>query len=71
MRKIINDPRLPRDRLYKVSEVANLLGIASATVRKKIVDGEIVATKVNGHWRVSFEEIDRYVHERYDGWDGS
>lgn len=48
-------------KLYTVKEVANILGYAEETVRKKIYSGVIKSTKITGTnaVRISQEEIDR------------
>ena len=50
-------------KLYTVKEVANILGYAEETIRKKIYAGTIKSTKITGTnaVRVDQEEIDRLI----------
>lgn len=44
----------------KVSEVASMLQISEATVRKKIKNNQIVAIKVGNLYRISRDELKNY-----------
>ena len=47
--------------LYTLEEVAKILRVSVATVRRMIDDGELEAIKVRGQWRVRKDILDRYL----------
>lgn len=49
------------DILYTLEEVAKILRVSVATVRRMIDDGELEAIKVRGQWRVRKDVLDRYL----------
>lgn len=49
---------------YTVLEVAKLLGINAQSVRKRIKSGTIEATKLNGAYLISKEEVERVVDKK-------
>jgi excisionase family DNA binding protein len=49
------------DILYTLEEVARILRVSVATVRRMIDDKELEAIKVRGQWRVRKEVLDRYL----------
>lgn len=49
------------DVLYTLEEVAKILRVSVATVRRMIDDGELEAIKVRGQWRVRKDVLDRYL----------
>jgi excisionase family DNA binding protein len=49
------------DVLYTLEEVAKILRVSVATVRRMIDDGELEAIKVRGQWRVRKDILDRYL----------
>ena len=49
---------------YTVLEVAKLLGINAQSVRKRIKSGTIKATKLNGAYLISKEEVERVVDKK-------
>lgn len=51
------------DRLYAANEVAYILGLQTATIQKKCIEGKIVAKKINTMWRITGAEIRRYLAE--------
>ena len=49
------------DILYTIEEVARILRVSVATVRRMIDDKELEAIKVRGQWRVRKVVLDRYL----------
>ena len=49
------------DILYTLEEVARILRVSVATVRRMIDDKELEAIRVRGQWRVRKEVLDRYL----------
>lgn len=45
--------------MYRIAEVAKILGFRERTVRQWIVDGKIKAVKIMSEWRIPEEEIER------------
>ena len=45
--------------MYRITEVAKILGFKERTVRRWIVDGKIKAVKIMSEWRIPEEEIER------------
>jgi excisionase family DNA binding protein len=52
-----------RVELLSPAEVAKRLGMSRSTVLRRIADGELEATKVGSHHRVTLAEFERYNHE--------
>jgi len=52
-----------RVELLSPAEVAKRLGMSRSTVLRRIADGELRATKVGSHHRVTLTEFERYSHE--------
>lgn len=52
-----------RVELLSPAEVAKRLGMSRSTVLRRIADGDLVATKVGTHNRISLAEFERYNHE--------
>ncbi len=52
-----------RVELLSPSEVGKRLGMSRSTVLRRIADGDLVATRVGTHRRVSSAEFERYSHE--------
>ena len=47
--------------MYTLEEVADILRVSTATVRKLIESGELKAKKVRGQWRIRKEDLDAYM----------
>lgn len=45
--------------MYRIAEVAKILGFKERTVRQWIADGKIKAVKIMSEWRIPEEEIER------------
>lgn len=52
-----------RVELLSPAEVAKRLGMSRSTVLRRIADGDLSATKVGSHHRVTLAEFERYSHE--------
>lgn len=52
-----------RVELLSPAEVAKRLGMSRSTVLRRIADGDLLATKVGTHHRVTLAEYERYSHE--------
>lgn len=46
-------------RMYSVTEVAEMLKITTLTVRRKIKDKKIRAVKMGKEWRIDERELER------------
>ena len=51
--------------IYTLEEVAEILKVSVATVRKLIDDKDLKAFKVRGQWRVRKEDLDAYIQNQY------
>jgi len=49
------------EKLYKLSEFANLMGVARITVIKWIKQGKIRAINIHGRWYIPESEYERLV----------
>ena len=49
------------DLVYTIDEVAQLLKVSPATVRRLIDDGQLKAIKVRGQVRIRKEDLDDYL----------
>lgn len=52
-------------RFYSAAEIAEMFNIKVGTVRIWIRTGKLKATKINKRYRVSHQEILRFVNERH------
>lgn len=52
-----------RVELLSPADVAKRLGMSRSTVLRRIADGDLKATKVGSHHRVTLAEFERYNHE--------
>lgn len=48
-------------KFYTVNEAAVFFSISPRTIRRMIKDGELIAVKIRSEYRISQEEIDRYI----------
>ena len=48
-------------KFYTIEEVADILRVNPATVRKLIESGELGATRVGRQYRISQEALDDYI----------
>jgi excisionase family DNA binding protein len=51
------------DRLYAPVEVAHIIGLTQGTIQNQCRTGQIEARKVGGGWRITKEEVKRYMDE--------
>ena len=54
---IVNDIKL-----YDVKEVAEMLKSTEATIRVYFREGTLKGRKINGRWRVSEENLNRFIN---------
>jgi len=52
---------------FRVPEVAELLDMSETTIRRKLRAGDIPGVKLNGGWRVSRAELERWWREKGGG----
>ena len=45
--------------MYRIREVAKMLGFTERAVRQWIIDGRIKAVKIMSEWRIPEEEVER------------
>jgi excisionase family DNA binding protein len=55
----------PDNPLYKVSEVAKMLGVKPWSVRQWIKEDKIKATQINKQWRIPRAEVSRIANEKW------
>ena len=53
--------------MLSLREVADRLGVSEMTVRRLVKRGELVAVRVGGQYRISEENLQRYISERQTG----
>lgn len=56
-----NASRLGSIRLYRLSELEPVLGVKSRTIQSYIKSGSLKGVKIGGSWRVSEEELKRFI----------
>lgn len=56
---IRGNPPLPR--LFTVAQIADLLGVSTKTVRRRIVEGKLLAHRVGRQVRISEDDYRNYV----------
>ena len=49
--------------LFTIKEVAKMFGVAEVTIKKLVENGDIKAIYMNQNARISYVEIDRFLHE--------
>lgn len=49
------------ERLLRVKEVAQSLGVSSGTIYSLIYSGELRPTRVGGSYRITETELERYI----------
>ena len=49
-------------KLYDVKEVAEMLKSTEATIRVYFREGTLKGRKINGRWRVSEENLNRFIN---------
>jgi len=47
--------------MLTIEDVAKILNVSPATVRRLIEDGELKAKKIRGQWRIKKEDLDAYL----------
>ncbi|MFF2091367.1 helix-turn-helix domain-containing protein [Paenibacillus sp. NPDC058174] len=50
--------------MYKIDDLAELLDMHARTIRRYIHEGKLIAMKVGGEWRVSEEELNRFLGKK-------
>ena len=45
--------------MYRIREVAKMLGFTERAVRQWVVDGKIKAVKIMSEWRIPEDEVER------------
>ena len=45
--------------MYRIREVAQILGFTERAVRQWVMDGKIKAVKIMSEWRIPQEEVER------------
>jgi excisionase family DNA binding protein len=51
------------DVVYTVEEVAKILKVSTATVRRMIDDGELKAIRIRGQIRIRKEDLDKLLEQ--------
>jgi len=49
-------------KLYDVKEVADMLKSTEATIRVYFREGKLKGRKINGKWRLSEENLNRFIN---------
>lgn len=48
--------------LYTVTELEPVLGVSAQTIKRRIKNGELPARKINGKWRVTRGDLEKYIN---------
>ena len=51
------------ERLYTLKEASEALGISPLTLRKWIIAGQIVGTKIGKQWRVTETDLQDFINK--------
>ena len=51
------------ERLYTLKEASEALGISPLTLRKWIIAGQIVGTKIGKQWRVTEQDLQDFINK--------
>jgi excisionase family DNA binding protein len=51
-------------KYFSVSQVAKMLGVNNQTIRRHIHAGKLEATQVGSVFRISEEELNKYIGEK-------
>lgn len=51
------------NEIYTITQVAEYLKISDKTVRRLIDKKELLASKVGKSWRITHEDVDRYLKD--------
>lgn len=51
-------------KLYSTTEMAEVVGVSSAYLRRLLSQGRIEGVKVGGNWAVPRAEVRRFIEER-------
>ena len=51
------------EKLYTVKEASEALGISPLTLRKWIIAGQIVGTKIGKQWRVTEQDLQDFINK--------
>lgn len=54
-------------KLYKIKEVAELLRLTYETVRTMIADGQLLAVRIRGTWRIRQDHLDKFMEDNLHG----
>lgn len=46
-------------KLYRIKEVAKIIGYSERTIRQWIKDGKVKAVKIMSEWRIPEDEVER------------
>lgn len=57
-----NAKRLEDIRLYSLTEIEPILGVTHRTLQTYIKDGRLRGVKVGGKWKVSEENLKRFIN---------
>jgi predicted site-specific integrase-resolvase len=52
---------LAGERYYEPIEIATICNYKRATIQRKCREGKIAATRINGIWKITKEEVKRFV----------
>ena len=51
------------ERLYTLKEASEALGISPLTLRKWIIAGQIVGTKIGKQWRITESDLQDFINK--------
>lgn len=54
-------PTAPNFKTYSLQETADILGVAPRTMHDYIKKGKIKGQKIGGHWRISENNLQRFI----------
>ena len=62
MAKTLDD--IVNNKFYTAKEVADMLGVTSASIRNWIYKGDLEAIKLAGQYKISEQDLEKYIQEK-------
>ena len=52
---------LEPSKYYSIADVVKILGASTTTVRRLILEGELRAYKIRGHYKIDPKDVEKYL----------
>lgn len=52
------------ENLVSINEVAKMFNVSTSTIRKLVINGDVIGYKIGGQWRVDVNSCDIYLKNR-------